>query len=249
MTDDDEIERLENLDEDGSSDTPVRSDDAPRFNAVSTRRQVAIAKYHGMGGDNESWSVSDISDYLNVSERTVKQYIFESDMGKKVEKEIADIEARTRMKIATKLLESLDRIEKLIEEAMEEKRPAVVSYEYREVMGDMELDYDELNVEMEDGAVTAPVPDKWKEVTKTDDLQDLWEERRHIMERLEAMLGLDAPEQIEAERTEVHKEEKVWKFESDDLPEQSVSSEGERRRDDEVIDVDNTAVDSNDDSV
>ena len=229
-----------------SDDVPVSPRDGPRFASVSTRREVAIAKYYGMGSDDESWSIERIADYLRVSERTVRDYIYESEMGEDVERRLAEKQSRTRMKVAMDLLESMEEIDELIAEASEEKRPAVVSYRYEDVVGDMELDYDELNVEMEDGQAKVPIPDQWKEVTKTGALKDLWEEKRQLIEQIEGLLGLDAPDQIESQHTEVVHEEKVWKVDNDSLPDQTVSQEGEKQRSDEVIDVDNTVPDEND---
>lgn len=195
----------------------------PRFNSKKTRVQVALAKHHGMG-DEGQWTIPEIAEYLNVSETTVEDYLYDTDIAEEVESQLADTQARTRMRIGMKLMNYLDRLEKLENELGQEKRPAVVSHRMETVKGEVSMNKEGMQVTDErEVAFDVPVPDQFKEVTKVDDLQDVWTEKRQIIQQLEDLLGLESPEEMEVEQTVEKREIKLWGgLEDADFPEGEV---------------------------
>lgn len=200
----------------------------PRFNSKQTRVQVALAKHHGMG-DEGQWTISEIAEYLNVSENTVEDYLYDTEIAKEVDDQLADTQARTRMRIAMKLMNYLDRLESLENELGQEKRPAVVSHRMETVKGEVSMNKEGMQVTDErEVSFDVPVPDKFKEVTKTDDLQDVWTEKRMVIQQIEDLLGLESPDEMEVEQTVEKREVKLWGgLEDADFPEAEVM-EGEQ---------------------
>lgn len=188
------------------------TDDAPRFKKKATRVQVALAKFHGMG-DDEPWTLQEIANYLNVDRSTVSDYINNTDLGEEVEAQLAEGQARTRMRIAMKYLDRLDWIEDLIDGKMEEKRPAVVSHRYERVEGEVEMNKEGMKVTDEKTVkFDVPVPDAFKEIPVMDDeLKTLMREWRQTAQQVEDLLGLEAPDKVESEHREEVIEAKLFK--------------------------------------
>lgn len=201
--------------------------DGPRFKKKETRVQVALARYHGMGDDG-TWTIQEIADYLNIEPRTVKNYVNDTEMAEAVEEQLAEAQARTRMRLAMKLMDYLDNLEEMEDQMAEEKRPAVVSHEYEEVEGEVTMQRDGMTV-VDDKNVDfeVPVPDHFKEVPKVENLKDIWREKRQVIQQIEDLLGLEAPDQVESKHEEINTEVKIWGGMDDaDFPEQRVVEGG-----------------------
>jgi DNA-binding MarR family transcriptional regulator len=211
-----------------SPSLPATDDDSPRFKKKQTRVQVALAKYHGMG-DEPPWTIQEIADYLRVDPSTVSDYVNNTDMAEQVEDQLAEAQARTRMRLAMKLMDYLDKLEEMEDTMGEEKRPAVVSHKYEEVEGEVTMQRDGMTV-VDDKNVDfeVPVPDHFKEVPKISNLKDIWREKRQVIQQIEDLLGLEAPEQVESKHEEVNTEIKIWGgMEDASFPEQRVIEGGE----------------------
>lgn len=211
-----------------SKPVPVTDDSTPRFKKKETRVQVALAKYHGMG-DDSPWTIQEIADYLNVDTSTVSDYVNNTEMAEQVEDQLAEAQARTRMRLAMKLMDYLDNLEEMEATMREEKRPAVVSHKYEDVEGEVTMQkegmtvVDDKNVDFE-----VPVPDHFKEVPKVSNLKDIWREKRQVIQQIEDLLGLEAPDQVESKHEEVNTEIKIWGGMDDaNFPEQRVIEGGD----------------------
>jgi transcriptional regulator with XRE-family HTH domain len=215
------------------SELPDKEKDRPRFRKKDTRVQVALAKFHGMG-DDDPWTVEEIADYLNVNVSTVSEYINNTEIGEEVESQLAEAQARTRMKLGMKLLDRLDNLERMMSLKEEEKRPAVVSHRYENVRGKVTMNREGMTIDDEkEVGFTVPVPDKFKEVPKVDnDMKTLMNEWRQTVEQVEDLLGLEEPDKIESEVNETRTEIKLWGgMEDANFPEQ------EQREDAPVVEL------------
>lgn len=210
--------------QDGSSNTK------PKF-SKSTRVQIALAKFHGLGENGETWSIEKIADHLNVSEGSVRRYVYDSDLSDEVEEKLADAQARVRMRLAMKYLDRLDEIEDLIEERKAVKEPEVVSHQNVTVEGDVVMQRDGMSVGGENTETVefqVPVPDHFQEVTDVSgELESLLREWRQTAESIENLLGLEAPEQIESEHREYSVEGRVFQgVDMSGFPEPDAELEG-----------------------
>jgi len=205
----------------------------PRFNKKEARIRFTLAKYYGLGSDNESWEVAEIADYLNVEEDTVYDYL-QSEMAEDMKAMFRERLAEMRMEVAERLMRKLDRLDELKDELRQEKRPAVTSHNVETVQGDnVEIDIDGISVdEANVGDIDVPVPNRYREVTEIGNLKDIWDEERRTIEQIEDLLGLEEPDQLEAE-VEGTVEQKVFQLNSGDdgLPDQEVEEQGESERD------------------
>lgn len=205
---------------------PALDEDKPRFRKKDMRVEVALAKYYGLAEDEEGWGYEQIAEYLRVDERTVKRYIHETEMAREVEEKLADRQARTRMKIAMKLLDRLDRIEEQIRIKEQETRPAVASHRYENVTGKVKMYKDGLEIDDEtEMTFNVPVPDEFVEVPKIDnDLKTLYKEWRMVIQEIEDLMGLEQPERVESEHREINAQIKQWNVDMSDaeFPEQEV---------------------------
>jgi len=213
-----------------SDDKPVvaHDEDKPRFQKKQTRVQVALAKYHGMG-DESPWTLQEIADYLRIDKATVSDYVNNTEMAEEVEDRLAEAQARTRMRLAMKLMDYLDNLEEMESQMQEEKRPAVVSHEQEDVKGEVTMNRDGMTL-IDDKTVdfSVPVPDKFKEVPKVSNLKDIWREKRQVIQQIEDLLGLEAPDQVESKHEEVNTEIKIWGgMEDNSFPEQRVVEGGD----------------------
>lgn len=208
-------------------DDDLPAADEPRFKKKSTRVRVALAKFYGMGGD-EPMTYDEIADYLRVSPETVKNYVNDSEISADVEDKLAEAQAQTRMKIAMSQLEKLDEIDEKIRQLKQERRPAVVSHRFEEVQGRVTMDREGMTVtDDKEVQFKVPVPDHFKEVPVVDNgLKDMLRERRLIIQEIEDLLGLEAPDKIESEHTEMKFEAKIWDMENA-LPDQEIVADSD----------------------
>lgn len=201
--------------------------DGPRFRRPEQRTRVALAKYYGM--DGEEWSISEIADYLNVTESTVEDYIYNSEMAEEVRGALAQKEAQTRMDLFLQLKDRFERLKDIEEELMEAKDVVVTGHQLQTVRGEVSFsNVDGVKPPGGDEAIgnevqlDVPVASDFDEVTDVSALQQVWEEMREVQEQMEDLLGLEAPDQQEVHKTEKKKTEKVYRFEGvdDALPDQ-----------------------------
>lgn len=197
---------------------PVLDKDKPRFRKKDMRVQVALAKYYGLDQDGEGWDYGEIADYLRVDEKTVKKYIHETELAREVEDKLAERQARTRMDIAMKLLDRVDRLEEAIRAKEQETRPAVASHRYERVKGEVNMMKEGMEVTDEkELEFDVPVPDKFVEVPKIDnDLKTLYKEYRMLIQDIEDLMGLEQPEKVESEHREINAQIKAWNVDMDD---------------------------------
>lgn len=205
---------------------PVIDSDKPRFRKKDMRVQVALAKYYGMGEDGEGWDYGEIADYLRVDESTVKEYIHNTDMAREVEEKLADKQARTRMNIAMKLLDRVDRLEEAIRAKEQETRPAVKSHRYERVRGEVSMQKEGMEItDDKELEFDVPIPEEFIEVPKVDnDLKTLYKEYRMNIQEVRDLLGLDEPEKVESEHREINATIKSWNVDMDEasFPSQEV---------------------------
>lgn len=197
---------------------PVLNKDKPRFRKKDMRVEVALAKYYGLGEDSEGWDYGEIAEYLRVDESTVKEYLHNTELAREVEDKLAEKQARTRMNIAMKLLDRVDRLEEAIRAKEEETRPAVASHRYERVKGEVNMQKDGMEVTDEkELEFDVPVPDNFVEVPKIDtDLKVLYREYRALIQDIEDLMGLEEPEKVESEHREINATIKSWNVDMDD---------------------------------
>lgn len=205
----------------------------PRWRPES-RKRFALAKYYGISG--ETWTISEIAEYLRVSETTVSKYIFQSDMGDEVAKRLADVEAQTRLDIVMRLFDQLERLDEIEEKLLSEKEAMVTGYIPSTVSGTPS--FSDGSFEIQDAGemeFTVPAADTFDEKPVIDEVKQVWEEKRAIIQDIEDLLGLEEPEkmEVESEHTEMKMEKKVYEFrDADDsgspLPAQEPQSLGEK---------------------
>lgn len=201
-----------------SESKPVLDKDKPRFRRKDMRVEVALAKYYGLGEDGEGWDYEEIADYLRVDESTVKEYIHNTEMAREVEDKLAERQARTRMKIAMKLLDRLDSLEEAIRAKEQETRPAVTEHRYERVKGEVNMVKEGMEVtDNKELEFDVPIPDKFTQVPKIDnDLKTLYKEWRMVIQEIEDLMGLEEPEKIESEHTEINAQIKSWNVDMED---------------------------------
>lgn len=209
-----------------SQEKPVLDQAKPRFRKKDMRVEVALAKYYGLDEESEGWNYAEIADYLRVDESTVRDYIHNTELAREVEERLADRQARTRMKIAMKLLERVDRLEEAIRAKEEETRPAVAKHRYERVKGEVNLVKEGMEVtDDKELEFDVPVPEKFVEVPKIDnDLKTLYKEYRMLIQDVEDLMGLEEPEKVESEHREINAQIKAWNVDMDeaDFPQAEV---------------------------
>ena len=215
--------------------------DGPKFRRVEQRRRFALAKFYGMGNDGE-WEVSDIADELRVSESTVKNYLYDSDMGDQVREMFPAAEERMKMDILLDKKERLEKLRELFEDKLEEKDVSVTSYEIESLNPEASFEnMDGLRVpEGEDTPsnqirLDAPVPKRFSQRSKFDgEARAILREIRKHENDIRDMLSLDEPDEVHTEHHgDAVVEQKVYDFGGADssLP------------DTEVVDVEAEVVD------
>lgn len=204
------------------SDAAV-ADNQPRYNP-QTRERIALAKWYGMSGSDEEWAVSDIADHLNVTERTVERYLYESEMAEDVERMLAQRQATTRMEILERMHERLEELDAVEDEVA--KAAEIVPNEFEIQEGSVKIDPSDIpGFDAPEGVETVelmdvPVPSGYTEIPDVDELSDVWREQRHTEGQITDVLGLEQSEEVES-RAEQNVEVKHWSVE-DQLPEQEV---------------------------
>lgn len=228
----------------GSGVPDTTDDSKPRFRRVEQRRKVAIAKYYGTGGDGE-WEIDEIAEYLNVSEDTVKDYIYNSEMGDRAREMFPAAEERMKMDILLEKKDRLTTLRDLFEEKMEEKEVSVTGHRLESVHGEVNLsEIDGIRAPTGEDApknrirLDAPTPDQFDERSVFDDeTRAILREIRKHENDIREMMSLDEPDEVHTEHTgDAVVEQKIYNFDGadDGLP------------DAEVIDVEAEPVDTSD---
>lgn len=198
--------------------------DGPMFRRPEQRTRVALAKYYGM--DGEEWDIDEIADYLNVAPSTAEDYIYNSEMAKEVRDVLAQKEAQTRMDLFLQLKDRFEKLKEIESELMDAKDVVVTGHKLKSVRG--EVSFSQVDGVMpppgqsgNEVRIDVPVADEFDEVTDVQALKQVWDEMHKVQEQMEDLLGLEAPDQHQVEKTETKKTEKVYRFEgADSLPEQ-----------------------------
>lgn len=226
------------------SPKPVLDTEKPRFRRKDMRVEVALSKYYGLGEEGEGWDYGEIAEYLRVDESTVRDYIHNTELAREVEDKLAERQARTRMKIAMKMLDRLDQLEESIRAKEQETRPAVSSHRYERVRGEVNMQKEGMEVTDEKQLeFDVPVPEKFVEVPKIDnDLKTLYKEYRMLIQDIEDLMGLEEPEKVESEHREINAQIKSWNVDMDE----SGFPEAEVRNQEPNPDVEEVTVESED---
>lgn len=217
-------------DKTGTPPTRKEIESKPRWRPKS-RKRFALAKYYGIGDD--TWTIAQIADYLRVEESTVARYIFESDMGNKVAERLADYQAQTRLDVAMRLFDQLEKLDEIETALLKEKKAVTTEYKPQTVSGVPNFEDDTFDVtDAPEIEFTVPVADEMDEIPNVEQVKEVWKEKRKVIQDIEDLLGLEEPDkmEVESEHTEVKTERKVYEFKSDDtgLPEQKPTPLGEK---------------------
>lgn len=184
----------------------------PKFRKKETRVEVALAKYYGLGED-DPWDLDRIADYLNVSRSTVEDYVYDSEMAEEVEQAAAEAQARTRMEIVVKLKQELKKLENIEDDLLQAKETVISSYTPKTV--EVKVNSPE-GVHFDDSASSPsvstqiPVPQDYKEVPDTSKLKNVWIQKRKIIQDIEDLMGLEAPDKVQKDERSVTLERKVY---------------------------------------
>jgi len=215
--------------------------DGPRFRRVEQRRRVALAKYYGTGS-GEEWPISEIADYLRVTEDTVKDYLYDTEMGDRVREMFPAAEERMKMDILLEKKERLDKLRELFEDKLEEKEISVTGHRIESSQVDMDFENIEgVKPPSTDGVsntirLDAPAPDQFEERSVFDDeTRAILREIRKHENDIREMMSLDQPDEVKTEHTgDAIVEQKIYNFDGadDTLP------------DAEIVDVDSQPVDT-----
>jgi ParB-like chromosome segregation protein Spo0J len=197
----------------------------PKYRKKATRVEVALAKWHGID-EPEPWSIEEIADHLNVHTSTVKDYIYDTELAEEVEEAAAAAQARTRMQIMMKLKDELEKLEEIEEELLQAKDTVISSYTPKNV--EVKVDSPEgvhFDGEVESPTISThvPVPQDYKEVPDTSKLKNVWIQKRKIIQDIEDLMGLEAPDKVEKNEKSVRLERKVYEVKDQgDFPQPEV---------------------------
>lgn len=203
----------------------------PRYVRKKTRVNMAVVKHY-----KEGWSVDEIAEYLRVRPETVRDYL-DSPPAQEVERVLVEDAAAVRVEMAQRYMSKLERLDQLEQELLH-RRKMVVS--------NNELEYVEGVVLPQEGSWTnpaeqeellntvkqlpKPVATAYRQVVDIqDDLRVVWDQQADYEEKLEDLLGLEAPKRAEIDSTHEERsvEVKVWRMEDGDYPAQPIYEEEE----------------------
>ena len=222
---------------DKNSETSLPSKAAPtpgNYRSQSAKERFAVAKFYGMGSDGE-WTVVEIAEALDVTERQVYRYLNESEIGQETREVLATTEAEWRLDLAVQLRREVKRLEEIEQELLRRKESIPVGYEEKTVQGTPTGDR---NISLADHtneySLKIPVPTDFETVTDYGpDLERVQKEKRNYLSQIADLLGLDAAKKREVDHTLAERREEVkiveFRDSDDDYPEQ------------EIVDVDGEA--------
>lgn len=155
------------------------------------KARFTVVKYHGLGSAGE-WSVEDIVEALDVSERQVYRYLSETDIGREVREILAKTEAEWRLDAALTLRREVERLEEQERERLQQTTTAPTDFEEQTVEGTPRGDEQVVLSDEEGHSLTLPVPSDFEEVTEYGkDLEWIQKEKRQYLAQIARLLGLD----------------------------------------------------------
>lgn len=216
------------------------------YRSKEAKERFAVAKYYGMGSDGE-WEPEAIAEALDVTERTVYNYLSESQIAEQTREVLATTEAEWRLDMAVELRREVKRLEEIEKELLQRKQAVATGFEEKTVTGTPTGDR---NISLADTAASyrlkIPVPTDFEEVTDYGpDLERVQKEKRQYIEQISKLLGLDSADKKEVDHTlsQRHEEVKIVEFrnaDDDQYPDQDVIDvDGEAAQ----IDVEDTGKD------
>ncbi|UWG50655.1 hypothetical protein AArcCO_1346 [Halalkaliarchaeum sp. AArc-CO] len=165
--------------------------DPSEYSSPDAKARFAVAKHYGMGSDGE-WSVEEIAEALDVTERQVYRYINESEIGREVRETMAVTDAEWRLDAALTLREEIERLEEIEKELLEQTTTIPTDFEDQTVEGTPTRDGQMILVDEDDYTLTIPVPSEYEEITEYgSDLERIQKEKRQHIEQITKLLGLD----------------------------------------------------------
>lgn len=213
---------------DGDGELPSTPAPTPgNYQSARAKERFAVSKYYGMGSDGE-WTVKEIASELDVSERQVYRYLYESEIGKETREVLATTEAEWRLDMALNLRREVARLESIEQELMERRESIPTDWDTRRVEG---TPTGSRNVSLVDSPPTysleVPVPTDFETVTDYGpDLERVQKEKRNYIDQIIKLLGLDAPDRQEVDRTLATRHEEVkiveYRERNDDYDDQDV---------------------------
>jgi len=216
----------------GNSSTGLPATSAPtpgNYKSTRAKERFAVAKFYGMGSDGE-WTVPEIADELDVTERQVYRYLNESQIAEETREVLATTEAEWRLDLAIQLRREVQRLEEIEGQLLEKKEAIPVGYEQKTVEGTPTGDR---NIKLPDHVnsykLQVPVPTDFKTITDYGpDLERVQKEKRNYLQQIAKLLGLNAADRKEVDQTLAtrHEEVKIVEYRdtsrTDDYPEQEV---------------------------
>lgn len=205
------------------------------WRSPESKARFAVAKYYGMGSDGE-WTVAEIAEALDLSERQVYNYLKESQIAKETREILAHNEAEWRLDLALQLRREVQRLEEIERELLQQKQAVATGYDIKTVEGTPTGDR---NIKLPDNPqpyrLEMPVPTDFEVVTDYGpDLERVQKEKRQYLSQIAKLLGLNEADKKEVDHTLAtrHEEVKIVEYrgaDDDDYPEA------------EIIDVDGEA--------
>lgn len=195
--------------------------DPAKYKRKSAKERFAVAKFYGMGSDGE-WSVPEIADALEVTERQVYRYLNESDVAEDVREVLATTEAEWRLDMALNLRKEVERLEEIEQELLKRRKSVATDFETKTVEGTPTGDR---NIRLPDESDTyrlkMPVPTNFETVTDYGaDLEKVQKEKRQYLAQIADLLGLDAADKREVDHNlaSKHEEVKIVEYRETDDP-------------------------------
>ena len=205
------------------------------WRSPESKARFAVAKFYGMGSDGE-WTVPEIADALELSERQVYRYLNESQIAQETREILALNEAEWRLDLALQLRREVQRLEDIEQELLQQKQAVATGYDVKTVEGTPTGDR---NIKLPDNPqsyrLELPVPTDFEVVTDYGpDLERVQKEKRQYLAQVAKLLGINEADKKEVDHTLAtrHEEVKIVEYRS---------TEEDAYPEAEVIDVDGQA--------
>lgn len=184
--------------------------DPSRYESQQAKERFAVAKFYGMGPEGE-WTVVEIAEALDVSERQVYRYLNESEIGEETRKVLAATEAEWRLDLALQLRKEVQTINDQLEELRQRKKAVATEFDTKTVQGTPTGDR---NIRLPDDTDTyrlkLPVPTDFETVTDHgSDIEALQKEKRQYLKQIADLLGLNEVDKREIDETLTTRHEEV----------------------------------------
>lgn len=161
------------------------------YSSPDTKTRFAVAKYYGMGSDGE-WSVEEIADTLDVTQRQVYNYLNDSEIGRETREIQAMTGAEWRLDAALHLRQEIERLEVTEQELLQRTTTAPTDFEEQSVEGTPARNGQVVVSDEDVEPLTIPVPSEYQEITDYGpDLERIQKEKRNYIDQICTLLGLD----------------------------------------------------------